>query len=153
MKKSKYTDYTKSKYFSGEEKDLQEEIDTIKKQNKNIVWVQEFSKKVVVITFALYIIGEIVMLGLLWYSFKNGLGVGIDTFYSELNQTFREVIGGYIVKSAVENSFKIAGNYFVGISNAKLKILEDKLRKDGLITDPGDIETGENPDFEVDEEG
>lgn len=140
MKKSLYKDYTQSSYFSGEEKDIQAEIEANKRQTKNIVWVQEFSKKVVVITFGLYIIGELAMFGFLWYGLKAGLGVGIDTFYSELNQTFREVIGGYIVKSAVENSFKIAGNYLVGVSNAKLQILENQLRKDKKIDSNIEVE-------------
>lgn len=140
MKKSKYIDYTQSKYFSGEETDIKEEIESIKTHNRNIRWIQEFSKKVVVITFGLYIIGELAMLGFLFYSFRIGLGSGIDTFYSELNQTFREVIGGYIIKSAVENSFKIAGNYLVGVSNAKLQILETKLKNENKISDEEDNE-------------
>lgn len=133
MKKSSYVDYTKSEFFSGEEESLRKEIEASKKQTSNIIWIQEFSKKVVVITFGLYIIGEIAMFLFLWYSMKMGMGVGIDTFYSELNQTFRDVIGGYIIKSAVENSFKIAGNYLVGINNAKMKILESKLKKENKI--------------------
>ena len=35
----------------------------------------------------------------------------IDTFISEVHCTFRDVIGGYIVKAAAENVFKIGGSY------------------------------------------
>ena len=51
---------------------------------------------------------------------------GIDTLISEVNLTFREIVGGYIVKSAVENASKIIGNYVVGVIDAKLNAAREE---------------------------
>lgn len=148
-----YKDYTKeSEYFSDDSEELmKEEIATIEKNKKYFVWVQEFSKKIVVIAFWLYLITSVFSLVLVYLSFKEGIISGIDTLISETNATFREVVGGYIIKAGVENACKIAGNYYVGVSNAKLSMLRDKLAKnnpnvdlesntedDEILTDSGD---------------
>lgn len=128
MKKEIYKDYTKaSKYFKDDNEELlQEEINTVESNKKYFVWVQSFSKKVVIITFAVYIIYSILSAIMVYLTFKDGSTYGLDTMISEINLTFREVVGAYIVKSGVENACKIAGNYFVGISDARLEILRRK---------------------------
>lgn len=133
MKKTGYVDYRKaSEYFSDKEEFLSQDIEAVEKQKKFITWVQEFSKKIVVVIFIMYIFSSISSLFLVYLSFTQGLISGIDTFISETNQTFREVVGGYIIKSAVENAVKIAGNYYIGICDAKLKAAKAALKKNGV---------------------
>ena len=131
MKKNFYKDYAKaSEFFQTDEKSLEQEIKNVEKSKKYIIWVQEFSKKIVVVTFLLYLATSIFSALLVYWSFKAGMISGIDTLITETNNTFRDVIGGYIIKSAIENAVKIGGNYFVGISDAKLKILQSKIREE-----------------------
>lgn len=134
MKKSVYKDYTKaSEYFTDENPNLLlNEIDDVEKQKKFMVWVQEFSKKIVVVIFGFYLITSIISILLIYLSFQQGMVSGLDTLISEINTTFREIVGGYIIKSAVENSVKIAGNYYVGICNARLKALKQGLKEKGI---------------------
>lgn len=67
-------------------------------------WIQEFSKKIVVIAFFIYILMDIVSLIMVIISYKQtGDLMFIDTIIMEANQTFRDVIGGYILKAATEN--------------------------------------------------
>ena len=123
-----YKDYkAASKYFVDHEEILQKEVNAVEKQKKFLVWVQEFSKKIVVIIFIVYILSTISSLILIYLSYKQGMISGIDTLISETNQTFREVVGGYIIKAAIENAFKIAGNYFIGICDARLNAMREKL--------------------------
>lgn len=128
MAKSCYTDYSKaSKFFSTDEENLTDDINSAKKHKDFIVWVQEYSKKIVTIVFIFYILASLLSIGvILAIAYINGEVVGIDTLLTEINQTFRDVIGGYIIKSATENSFKIAGNYLIGIYDAKLRLMEMK---------------------------
>lgn len=147
MKKSSYINYRKaSKYFTDKERILADEIQKTENQKKFIDWVQEFSKKIVVVAFVLYIINNMASLIAIFITMSQGSIYGLDTFISESNQTFRDVVGGYIIKSAVENAFKIAGNYFIGICDARLKALKTDLEENegvkGLseTTNPYDTE-------------
>ena len=57
MKKNAYHDYAKaSEYFTDDNALLEQEIRDAEKQKKFIVWVQEFSKKIVVVIFVFYIL-------------------------------------------------------------------------------------------------
>lgn len=150
MKKSNYKDYAKySDYFVDKEEVLKDEIETTENQKKYIVWVQEFSKKIVLAVFVMYVISTIISILLIFLSYKQGLIAGLDTLISETNQTFREIVGGYIVKAAVENSFKIAGNYFIGICDARLRALKNNLTEEDGI---GGLDNTETPDVDFSED-
>ena len=70
-------------------------------------WIQEFSKKIVVIAFMIYILMDLVSLAMVIIAYKqSGDLMFIDTIITEANQTFRDVIGGYILKAATENISK-----------------------------------------------
>lgn len=118
-----------SRYFSTDmdEEDLYRDMNTLENNKKYMFWIQSFSKKIISITFIIYLISTIFSIIMVYISFQTGSISGIDTFISETNATFREVVGGYIVKSAVENAVKIAGNYFIGIADAKLNAIREKL--------------------------
>lgn len=127
-KEKGYHDFAvKSRYFSTGDENPDALIDELENQKRYLFWVQEFSKKIVSITFIIYIFVVIYSIILIYLSYRADALVGLDTLISELNMTFREVIGGYIIKSAVENSVKIAGNYFVGITDAKLNAIREKM--------------------------
>lgn len=100
--------------------------DILKNQIKYINWIQTFSKKIVTITFILYIISIAYSIWMLYMSYICGNLIGLDTFIAETNTTFRDVIGGYIVKSAIENTVKITGSYVIGLKNIKI----DELRRE-----------------------
>lgn len=91
-------------------------------------WIQEFSKKVVVITFFIFIAANVFYLWIILSQFVETKEISfLDTFISEMHLTFREVIGGYIIKAAVENAIKIGGNYIANYMNTKSKIEREKL--------------------------
>lgn len=70
----------------------------------------------------------------------------LDTLITEINTTFRDVIGGYIIKAATENAFKITGSIIDRILEAKYGQYEESseeeeefieeenmIEKDGLL--------------------
>lgn len=78
-----------------------------RRAKKPAVWLWEFSKRVVVVTALLYFISCIYALIVcaIWQDTAT-----IGTLISEANETFRVVVGGYMIKAGVENALKIAGN-------------------------------------------
>ena len=74
-----------------------------KREKQPVKWLWEFSKRVVVITAVLYFIScaYALIICAIWQ----------DTgTISEANETFRGVVGGYMIKAGVENALKIAGH-------------------------------------------
>ena len=96
-------------------KDGSEKI--IDKNISFIEWVQEYSKKIVTITFFIFLVFELASLIMVIVEHvRLGDSMHLDILITEANQTFREVIGGYIIKAAAENVSKgfgsIADRYF-----------------------------------------
>ena len=87
------------------------EENTLKKSINFMSWVQEFSKKIVAVTFLIFVAVNIFVMVLMFMEFyANGMEPsGLDTLLSEVHTTFRDVIGGYIIKAATENVLKIGG--------------------------------------------
>ena len=75
-----------------------------RRAQKPVKWLWEFSKRVVVITAALYFISctYALVVCALWQD-----PTAIGTLISEANETFRVVVGGYMIKAGVENALKI----------------------------------------------
>ena len=155
MKKEIYKDYTKSSnYFKDDNKELlEQEINAVENNKKYFVWVQSFSKKVVVITFLAYISLSLLSTVLICLTYREGSMIGLDTLISEINVTFREVIGAYIIKSGVENACKIGGNYFVGISEARLEALRRRYDEKYKASDNDSSEDICQEEAEVNEDG
>jgi hypothetical protein len=123
-------DFTKSsEFFDDPNIDIKKELEKAEAGENYITWIQSFSKRIVTITFCLYLVVNMVVLFICIFSTLQG-GADISTLYAEINETFRVVIGGYLIKAGIENAFKISGNYYVGIANAKLKMLKEKLGQD-----------------------
>ena len=116
----KIKEFIKSKTNPGVE-------EAAKSNMKFFQWIQEFSKKIVTITFYIFVIGEIVSIGLIFLAYyQMGELMFVDTFIMENNQTFRDVIGGYIIKAACENAIKIAG----GVVDRFLTFKADQMEKE-----------------------
>lgn len=87
---------------------------------KFLGWLQSFTKKVVSIFSVLYILVIIVMVAMIAYQIRNGMADSLPTMITELNETFRVVIGGYLIKAGVENGFKITGTLLSNLNMQKL---------------------------------
>lgn len=120
-------------------------------------WIQEFSKKIITITFYIFVIINIYVLIIIWLAYNNsGDTLYLDTLISETHLTFREVIGGYFIKAATENALKIAGSIIESFLKYKLKkeynitvTDEDYSSVNESIDDPDFIEE-ENVEIEED---
>lgn len=101
----------------------------IQKQIKFMSWIQEFTKKIVTITFLIFILSNIFYLVMILAQFSTTTSITyIDTFITEMHQTFRDVIGGYIVKAAAENVIKIGGGYLIRYMEAKAQVDIERMR-------------------------
>ena len=134
----------------------------ITKQRKFMKWIQEFSKKIVVVFFITYLI---ILAILVLVIVKIGGSAGIDTMTTEINETFRVVIGGYIIKAAVENAIKIGSQAVLDKIDAKSKVkkaeaavaktaeeVNKELAKQGLsVNDIADDEAGSDSNNGSDE--
>lgn len=73
-----------------------------------LYWIWEFSKKVVLITAALYFVSFVYAMVM---GYKSMMliadATALSTLIAEANETFRVVVGGYMVKAGVENAAKI----------------------------------------------
>jgi hypothetical protein len=92
----------------------------IEKTKKNFLWVQEFSKKIVVAIFIIYVLYNLLSMLILLYSSYRGEVSGFDTLTTEINETFRLIIGGYLIKAGFENVTKIGGAYYDNVNKIKL---------------------------------
>ena len=75
------------------------EVDENELSNKSLSffgWIQEFSKKIVSITFVIFVIINLFVLAAITVSyFNSGDLLYLETLLTEIHQTFRDVIGGY----------------------------------------------------------
>lgn len=99
----------------------------IEKTKKNFLWVQEFSKKIIVAIFLLYVLYNIVSILILIYStYRMEMTSGFETLTTEINQTFRLIVGGYLVKAGLENITKIGGSYYDNVNKIKLAKMREE---------------------------
>jgi hypothetical protein len=116
-------------------KSYDDDLKDLEKTKKNFLWVQEFSKKIIVAIFLVYILYCIVSILLLVYSAYTGAISGFETLTTEINETFRLIVGGYLIKAGLENITKIGGNYYDNVNKIKLQ----KMREDqGMVAIPVD---------------
>ncbi|MEE1054430.1 MAG: hypothetical protein U0L36_01160 [Acutalibacteraceae bacterium] len=91
------------------------------KKEVPILWLWEFSKKVVSTAFLLYILAVVYALFMANKAIMLTMDTtALSTFITEMNETFRVVVGGYMLKAAGENVVKIATTYLKG-KNKKAK--------------------------------
>ena len=89
--------------------ELKEQLNKSKLNNPTMLnWLWEFSKKIVVGLFVIYILTYTFSWILILLSGIYGWDVTfLDTLIIETNSTFKIVIGGYLIKSMAENVIKI----------------------------------------------
>lgn len=121
---------------------LEDTSTSINNTGKFFNWIQEFSKKIVTITFIIFVIIELYSLVLLYLSYLQTSDISLlGTLISESHLTFREVIGGYIIKAACENAVKISGSIINSYLDKKYGVnIEDNVIED---EDPEESETDE----------
>lgn len=74
-------------------------------------WLWEFSKKVVCVVTALYFISFVFSMIVCWKELALSYSTtALSTLITEANETFRVVVGGYLIKAGVENACKIVKN-------------------------------------------
>ena len=97
----KFKDFIKSKTNPGLEEAAKSNI-------KFFQWIQEFSKKIVTITFWIFVIGEIISIGLIVMAYQQmGELMFVDTFIMENSQTFRDVIIDRPILSVAISTFLV----------------------------------------------
>lgn len=133
-------------FFKKNKKKISEK-EIVEKRLGFFSWIQEFSKKIVVISFCIYILMDIISLAMVILAYINtGDLMFIDTIITEANQTFRDVIGGYILKAATENISK-------GICEILEKFLIYKDNKNNTDIDSSNSDDEDPEDgFEEDED-
>lgn len=89
--------------------ELKEQLNKSKLNNPTMLnWLWEFSKKIVVGLFVIYVLTYLFSWALILLSGMYGWNIiFLDTLISETNSTFKIVIGGYLIKSMAENVIKI----------------------------------------------
>ena len=107
-------------------KSYEDDLKDIEKTKKNFLWVQEFSKKIIVATFLIYLIYNLISMLILLYSAYCGAITGFETLTTEINETFRLIVGGYLVKAGLENITKIGGSYYDNVNKIKLAKLREE---------------------------
>ena len=110
-------------------KNIKRKATTLKKTYN---WLIEFSKKVVVGIFIIYIVNYIICWTLSFLSGLNGWSIQyIDTFITSTNETTQIVLGGYLFKAMAENIIKVRN------SNSSNKDM-DNVNNDELMSDNSD---------------
>lgn len=89
--------------------ELKEQLNKSKLNNPTMLnWLWEFSKKIVVGLFVIYVLTYLFSWTLILLSGMYSWNITfLDTLISETNSTFKVVIGGYLIKSMAENVIKI----------------------------------------------
>ena len=110
-------------------KNIKRKATTLKKTYN---WLIEFSKKVVVGIFIIYIANYIICWTLSFLSGLNGWSIQhIDTFITSTNETTQIVLGGYLFKAMAENIIKVRN------SNSSNKDMGN-VNNDELMSDNSD---------------
>ena len=79
-----------------------------RKSVQTTFWLWEFSKKVVWTVTILYAVSFVFSMLISWQEVQFlGNTAAITTLITEANETFRVVVGGYMIKAGVENACKI----------------------------------------------
>ena len=124
-------------------KSFDDDVKDLEKTKKNFLWVQEFSKKIIVAIFIIYILYCIISILLLIHSAYTGAISGFETLTTEINETFRLIVGGYLIKAGLENVTKIGGNYYDNVNKIKIQQMRE---------DQGMLPIMESDEFNADTE-
>ena len=81
----------------------------MKRKKAALAWIWEFTKKVICIVTVLYVISFAYTLFTIMHyiDMTAQYATSLDTLITESNETFRYIVGGYLIKAGVENACKI----------------------------------------------
>lgn len=83
-----------------------------KEEKAPLLWLWEFSKKVVTIAFVVYVATFLYSLVMAYSAIQlTADTTALSTIITEFNETFRVVVGGYMLKAGGENVVKITTAY------------------------------------------
>lgn len=95
---------------------------TIRESVKFFDWQLSFTKTCVQIAFIIFILANIYILIMMSINYYMNASIELlDTYINNVFQMFIDVIGGYIIKSATENSLKIVMSVFSDYVERKYK--------------------------------
>ena len=112
--------------------ELKEQLNKSKLNNPTMLnWLWEFSKKIVVGLFVIYVLTYLFSWILILLSGIYSWNVTfLDTLISETNSTFKIVIGGYLIKSMAENVIKIKNT--TSTTSSDDEVVEENYEGDDL---------------------
>lgn len=112
--------------------------ETIHNSFKLFNWTLSFTKNVVQIAFIIFVFANIFIMSMIVANFiRFGELSSLDTLINEIYNMFIVVIGGYIIKSGVENSIKIS-----------FSVISDYLEKrNGITSDTSSEENNQEEDM------
>ena len=102
---------------------------TDKKVSHMFDWLIEFSKKVVFSSFIMYLVSTTVIICIIIANRRNGDMTGFELFITETNNTFKIVVGSYVIKAALENIIKIGGGKYQELVKIKHKLYKEVMKK------------------------
>lgn len=117
-----------------EREKLNEKLNKSKLNNPTMLnWLWEFSKKIVIGIFVIYVITYLFSWILIFTSGIYNWNISyLDTLLTETNSTFKVIIGSYLIKSMFENVMKISKNNQTTEENVEIneefdvEIIEDE---------------------------
>jgi hypothetical protein len=116
-------------------------------------WTVTFTKKCVQISFGIFVLANIFITAMITVNFiKSGELGPLETYMNEVYNMFITVIGGYIIKSATENTMKIGFSVISDYLQMKYgsKLEEDSDTSD--ITEESDEEESGEEDIDAEED-
>lgn len=106
-------------------------------------WVQTFTKRIIVVTFGIFIIIDLITLIIsIINCFQLADTTAVNNLITETNTTFRDIIGGYLVKSACENVSIGIEKALVRYINQKYNISADQQIEDDLQEQSEPLDAG-----------
>ena len=109
---------------------------TVKDSFKFFNWTLSFTKNVVQVAFIIFVIANIFIMGMIiWHYVRTAELYSMDTYIDRIFEMFIAVIGGYIIKSAVENSIRISFSVINDYLEKKLQIQMEKDNTETLVPD------------------
>ena len=117
------------------EEDIQSLKETTTKSSfKFFNWTISFTKNIIQVAFIIFVIANLFIFSLIGYHYFNtGELIYLDIVVQEVYAMFVSVIGGYIIKAATENTFKIVGSVLSKWLDLKYNYTETD---DSVLFDP-----------------
>lgn len=109
---------------------------TVGESFKFFNWTLSFTKNVVQVAFIIFVVANLFIMGMIiWHNAQTGELFAMDIYIDKVFEMFIAVIGGYIIKSAVENSIRITFSVVNDYLEKKLQIQIEQAAGETLEVD------------------